>query len=89
MANTPSAKKRIRQTARRTAVNMTRRSRMRTFVRKVEEAIAGGDAAAARTALQAAQPELARAASKGVIHSNAASRKMSRLAHRVKEMRAL
>lgn len=89
MANTPSAKKRIRQTARRTAVNTARRSRVRTFVRKVEEAITGGDAEAARVALRAAQPEIMRAASKGVIHSNTASRKMSRLSHRVKVMQPL
>jgi small subunit ribosomal protein S20 len=87
MANSPSAKKRIRQTARRTAVNHARKSRMRTFLRKVEEAVAGGDREAASTALRQAQPELARAASKGVIHRNAADRKMSRLSRRVKEMR--
>lgn len=87
MANSPSAKKRIRQTARRTAVNHARKSRMRTFLRKVEEAITGGDREVAASALRQAQPELSRAAAKGVIHKNAASRKMSRLARRVKEMR--
>ena len=84
MANTPSAKKAARKIARRTAVNKSRRSRVRTFLRKVEEAIATGDQAAAAAALKAAQPELQRAASKGVVHRNTASRKISRLAHRVK-----
>jgi small subunit ribosomal protein S20 len=84
MANSPQAKKRIRQTARRTAVNTARRSRIRTFIRKVEDAIKRGDAEAARAALVAAQPEIMRAASKGVMHANTASRKVSRLAQRVK-----
>ncbi|MDX5359966.1 MAG: 30S ribosomal protein S20 [Alphaproteobacteria bacterium] len=84
MANTLSAKKRIRQTIRRTERNKARRSRMRTFIRKVEEAIASGDANAARAALQAAQPELMRAVTKGVVHKNTASRKISRLSARVK-----
>lgn len=88
MANTPSAKKAARKIARRTAVNKSRRSRVRTFVRKVEEAIASGDQAAAAEALKAAQPELQRAASKGVLHRNTASRKISRLAHRVKGLGA-
>jgi small subunit ribosomal protein S20 len=88
MANTPSAKKRILQTARRTAVNTARRSRIRTFIRKVEEAIRGGDPAVARAALQAAQPEIMRGASKGVLHANTASRKVSRLAQRVKVMQS-
>ena len=83
MANTPSAKKAARKIERRTAMNRTRRSRMRTYVRKVEEAIASGDAAAAAAALQAAQPELMRAAQKGVLHKNTASRKVSRLTARV------
>ena len=83
MANTPSAKKAARKIARRTEINKARRSRMRTFLRRVEEAIASGDAAAARAALQSAQPEIMRAASKGVIHKNTASRKVSRLASRV------
>ena len=88
MANTPSAKKAARKIARRTAVNKSRRSRVRTFLRKVEEAIASGDQTAAAAALKAAQPELQRAASKGVVHRNTASRKISRLAHRVKVMTA-
>lgn len=84
MANTPQSKKRARQIERRTDVNKARRSRIRTFLRKVEEAIASGDADAAKTALQAAQPELMRGVTKGVIHKNTASRKVSRLASRVK-----
>ena len=83
MANTPSAKKAARKIARRTAVNKARRSRMRTFLRKVEEAIASGDKASAAEALKAAQPEIMRAAQKGVVHKNTASRKVSRLAHRI------
>ncbi len=83
MANTSSAKKMIRKIERRTAVNKNRRSRMRTFIRKVEEAIAGGDANAARAALRAAQPEIMRAAQKGILHKNTAARKISRLALRV------
>ena len=86
MANSPQAKKRIRQTARRTAVNTARRSRSRTFIRKVEDAIRNGEAEAARAALRAAQPEIMRGAAKGVTHRNAASRKVSRLAHRVKAL---
>ncbi|MBB4063770.1 30S ribosomal protein S20 [Gellertiella hungarica] len=88
MANTTSAKKATRKIARRTAVNKARRSRIRTFIRKVEEAIAAGDAAVAKAALQAAQPELMRAATKGVMHANTASRKVSRLASRVKALSA-
>ncbi|WP_316013462.1 30S ribosomal protein S20 [Roseobacter sp. HKCCA0434] len=88
MANTPSAKKRVRQIERRTEVNKARRSRIRTFLRKVEEAIAGGDQDKAREALQAAQPEIARGVTKGVLHKNTASRKISRLAGRVKAMSA-
>lgn len=79
MANTPSAKKAARKIERRTEVNKNRRSRMRTFVRKVEEALAAGDKAAASTALKAAEPELMRAAQKGVLHKSTASRKVSRL----------
>lgn len=86
MANTPSAKKAVRKIARRTAVNRQRRSRMRTFVRKVEEAIATGDAALAAAALQSAAPVLMRAAQKGVLHKNTASRKVSRLTARVKAL---
>ncbi|KPL52600.1 30S ribosomal protein S20 [Prosthecomicrobium hirschii] len=88
MANTPSAKKAARKITRRTAVNKNRRSRVRTFVRKVEEALASGDKVAAAAALRAAQPELQRAASKGVLHANTASRKISRLASRLKALGA-
>jgi small subunit ribosomal protein S20 len=83
MANTKSARKAARQTVRRTAVNKSRRSEMRTFVRKVEEAIASKDPKAAAAALKEAEPRLARAAQKGIVHKNAASRKISRLAKRV------
>ena len=86
MANTKSAKKMVRKIARRTEVNKARRSRMRTFVRKVEEAIEAGDKAAAAEALKAAQPEIMRAAGKGVIHKNTSARKVSRLSARVKAM---
>lgn len=86
MANTSSAKKAVRKITRRAAVNKNRRSRVRTFVRKVEEALAAGDKAAAEAAFQAAQPELMRAATKGVLHKNTASRKVSRLAQRVKSL---
>ncbi|MCT8999153.1 30S ribosomal protein S20 [Chelativorans intermedius] len=88
MANTTSAKKAVRKIARRTAVNKSRRSRVRSFVRKVEEALAAGDKEAAQNALRAAQPELMRAASKGVLHRNTASRKVSRLSRRVKALGA-
>jgi len=88
MANTPSAKKATRKIARRAEVNRNRRSRMRTHVRKVEEAIASGNAAAAAEAFKNAQPELMRAAQKGVLHKNTASRKVSRLAARVKAISA-
>ena len=81
MANTSSARKATRVIARRTEVNTARRSRMRTAVRKAEEAIKAGDKAAALAALNAAEPEIMRAAQKGVIHRNAANRKVSRLAH--------
>ncbi|MCB1382862.1 MAG: 30S ribosomal protein S20 [Notoacmeibacter sp.] len=86
MANTTSAKKATRKIAARTAVNKARRSRVRTYVRKVEEAIASGDKAAASAAFAAVQPELMRAATKGVLHKNTASRKVSRLAARVKAL---
>jgi small subunit ribosomal protein S20 len=86
MANTEQSKKRARQADARYAVNKARRSRIRTFLRKVEEAIASGDAAAAAEALKAAQPELARGVSKGVLHKNTVSRKISRLASRVKDV---
>jgi small subunit ribosomal protein S20 len=86
MANSPSSKKRARQTERRTEVNKARRSRIRTFIRKVEEAIASGDATVASEALRAAQPEIMRGVTKGVTHKNTASRKVSRLAGRVKAL---
>lgn len=84
MANTASARKRIRQIERRTIRNTARKSRMRTFVKKVEAAIASGDKSAAAAALQAAQPEMQRAAGKGVVHRNTVARKISRLSARVK-----
>ena len=86
MANSPQAKKRARQAERRTEVNKNRRSRIRTFLRKVEEAIDSGDQAAAKEALRLAQPELMRGVTKGVVHKNTASRKVSRLAARVKAL---
>jgi small subunit ribosomal protein S20 len=86
MANTSSAKKAARKIERRAAVNKNRRSRVRTFVRKVEEALASGDKAVAVAAFQVAEPELMRAATKGVLHRNTASRKVSRLAQRVKAL---
>lgn len=88
MANTEQSKKRARQSEARYAVNKARRSRIRTYVRKVEEALASGDAAAAAEALKNAQPELARGVTKGVMHKNTASRKVSRLASRVKALAA-
>jgi small subunit ribosomal protein S20 len=84
MANTAQSKKRARQADARYAVNKARRSRIRTFLRKVEEAIASGDPSVAEAALKAAQPELARGVSKGVLHKNTVARKMSRLSSRVK-----
>jgi small subunit ribosomal protein S20 len=84
MANTEQSKKRARQSEARYAVNKARRSRIRTFLRKVEEAIASGDPAVAEAALKAAQLELARGVSKGVLHKNTVARKMSRLSSRVK-----
>ena len=84
MANTPQSKKRARQNETRFQINKARRSRIRTFLRKVEEAIASGNKDAAVDALRAAQPELMRGVTKGVVHKNTASRKMSRLASRVK-----
>lgn len=88
MANTSSAKKATRKITRRTEINKNRRSRVRGFLRKVEEALASGDKAAAAAALKAAEPELMRAATKGVFHKNTASRKVSRLAQRVKTLSA-
>lgn len=86
MANSPQAKKRARQNDRRTAVNKARRSRIRTQLRLVEEAIASGDKDVAAATLRQAQPELMRGVTKGVFHKNTASRKMSRLQARVKAL---
>ena len=86
MANHKSAKKRIRQTERRTAVRKTRVSRIRTYVKKVEEAITAGNQDEAKQALQAAQPHMQAGASKGVMHKNTVARKISRLAQRIKKM---
>ncbi len=86
MANSPQAKKRARQNERRFQINKARRSRIRTHLRKVEEAIASGDKDAAQAALRACQPELMRGVTKGVFHKNTAARKMSRLASRVKAL---
>jgi small subunit ribosomal protein S20 len=86
MANSEQSKKRARQSETRYAVNKARRSRVRTYIRKVEEALAAGDAAAAEEALKNAQPELMRGVSKGILHKNTASRKVSRLASRVKTL---
>ena len=86
MANTVSAKKATRKIARKTAVNKNRRTRMRTCIRTVEEAIASGDRQSAQDALTAAQPVIMRAAQKGIIHTNTAARKVSRLSQRVKAL---
>lgn len=86
MANTEQSKKRARQSETRYAINKARRSRVRTFVRKVEEALASGNAEAAIEALKNAQPELARGVTKGILHKNTASRKVSRLTARVKAL---
>lgn len=88
MAHHKSAKKRIRQTVKRTAVNRSRTSRLRTFVKKVELALAAGDQTAAREALRAAEPELWKGVHAGVVHKNTAARKVSRLAARVKALGA-
>ncbi|MGH6719499.1 MAG: 30S ribosomal protein S20 [Alphaproteobacteria bacterium] len=88
MANTASAKKRVRQNKRRTAVNTQRTNRVRTFVKTVERAIEQGDAAAAKAAFKNAEPELARGTQAGVMSRNAASRKVQRLAQRIKRMAA-
>jgi small subunit ribosomal protein S20 len=88
MANTEQSKKRVRQTAARTEVNKARRSRIRTFLRKVEEAIASGNTDAAKAALLAAQPELDRGVTKGILHKNTVARKMSRLSARVSSLKA-
>ena len=86
MANTPQSKKRARQNERKLEVNKARRSRIRTFLKKVEEAITSGDKSAANTALKSAQPELMRGVTKGVYKKNTAARKMSRLSSRVKSL---
>lgn len=88
MAHHKSAQKRIRQTERRTDVNIARRSRIRTFVKKVELAIASGNATEAEAALRAAQPEIDRGVTKGVLPKNTASRKVSRLSARVRALQA-
>ena len=86
MANTPQSKKRARQNERKLEVNKARRSRIRTFLKKVEEAITSGDKSAANTALKSAQPELMRGVTKGVYKKNTAARKMARLSSRVKSL---
>ncbi|MHA6287792.1 30S ribosomal protein S20 [Maricaulis sp. CAU 1757] len=88
MANTQSAKKMVRKIARRTAINKARRSRVRTYVKKVELAITAGDQTAAKSALVKAESELMRAVGKGIVHKNTGSRKVSRLSARVKAMSA-
>jgi small subunit ribosomal protein S20 len=88
MANTPGAKKAVRKIARRTEVNTARRSRVRTFLRKFEEAVSSGDATAAKAAFVQAESELMRAVTKGVVHKNTGSRKVSRLAAQLKKMSA-
>jgi small subunit ribosomal protein S20 len=88
MANTPTARKRVRQIARRTATNRARISRIRTFTKKVETALAAGDVTSAREALRRAEPEIARGVTKGVLHKNTAARKISRLSQRVKKLQA-
>lgn len=88
MANTPSAKKAARKIERRTEVNRSRRSRVRTFLRKLEDALTAGDKASADAAFKAAEPEIMRAVTKGVLHKNTASRKVSRLAARVRKLSA-
>ena len=86
MAHSRSARKRVRTAARRTEINRARRSRVRTFIKKVEAAVAAGDQSAARAALTAAQPEIMRGVTKGPMHKNTASRKISRLSAAVKRM---
>jgi len=86
MANTSSAKKRVRRDESRTEVNRARRSRIRTFVKRVESAIAGNDKEAAQAAFVAAEPEIMRGVTRGVLHRNTASRKVSRLAARIKSL---
>jgi small subunit ribosomal protein S20 len=86
VANTPSARKRARQAVKRTAINRDRMSRIRTFIRRLEDAIGKGDAAAAQTAFAACEPEIRRGVSKGVLHLNTASRKISRLSAKVQAL---
>jgi small subunit ribosomal protein S20 len=86
MANTKSAKKAARQAARRTVINKSRRSRMRSAIRKVEEAIAAGDRSGASAAMAEAEPALIRAAQKGIVHRNSARRKVSRLSHQIAKL---
>ena len=88
MANTPSAKKRVRQLERKTEVNKARRSRIKTFIKKVEESILAGDSSEAKNAFKIAQPEIQRGVTKGIFHKNTASRKLSRLLRRVKAVSA-
>jgi len=88
MPNIASAKKRVRTTAKRTAVNHARKNRLRTFTREVEEALAKGDKAGAEAALKAAEPEIMRGVAKGVIHKNAGARKVSRLTKRLAKLKA-
>ncbi len=88
MANTPQAKKRARQAERRTEVNKARRSRIRTFLRKTEEAIVSGDQTVAKDAFKSVQPELMRGVTKGVFHKNTVARKLSRLSKRIKALTA-
>lgn len=86
MANSPSAKKRVRQSERRTSINRDRRSRIRTSIKNVEETIASGDKSASQAALKEAQPEIMRGAAKGILHKNTSSRKISRLSARIKAL---
>ena len=88
MANTPGSKKAIRKIARRTEVNKNRRSRVRTYLRKFEEALTAGDAGLAKSAFVEAQSELMRAVGKGVVHKNTGARKVSRLAAQLKKLGA-
>ena len=88
MSNTPGARKAIRKIERRTEVNKARRSRVRTYLRRFDEAVAAGDKTAAETAFTEAQSELMRAVSKGVVHKNTGSRKVSRLAAQLKRLQA-
>jgi len=86
MPNIASAKKRVRRTAKRTAINHSRKARIRNYTRKVEEALAKGDKAGAQAALKAAEPEIMRGVSKGVVHKNTGSRKVSRLTKRIAKL---